>query len=89
MNQKKSQPNGPGTEPGAGRRQRQGAGRGGLGSGGSCVCLRCGARQPHLQGMPCLEQRCPECGAALMREGSPRHRDALARRGEPVSSGRR
>lgn len=82
MNEKINQSTRPGVGLGAGRRHRLGGGRGGLGAGGDCVCLRCGSRSPHLQGMPCLEQRCPECGAALMREGSPRHQEALARRGQ-------
>ncbi|MCR4410187.1 MAG: ferredoxin [Candidatus Saccharicenans sp.] len=45
-------------------------GRHGLGPGGYCVCPKCGHRQEHRAGIPCLEERCPKCGTALVREGS-------------------
>ncbi len=51
-----------------------------LGRDGSCVCVACGHRQPHRQGVPCREERCPECGKAMLREGSPHHQQVLARR---------
>lgn len=39
------------------------------GSGtGSCVCTKCGHREAHERGVPCLQKRCPKCGAALTRE---------------------
>ncbi|MGD8439620.1 MAG: hypothetical protein PVG53_03730 [Holophagae bacterium] len=61
--------------PGAGR------GRGGgMGAGGACLCPKCNRRFPHRQGVPCLDERCPECGSALIREGSPHHQDMMARR---------
>ncbi|HSL18720.1 MAG TPA: hypothetical protein VLB51_12510 [Methylomirabilota bacterium] len=63
---------------------RGGGGRGqggGLGSGGVCLCPKCGHRAPHLPGNPCLDQRCPECGSALVREGSPTHQKITERRG--------
>jgi hypothetical protein len=46
---------------------------GGMGSGGSCVCLGCGATKPHEAGRPCQEERCPKCGKAMVREGSEHH----------------
>ncbi len=71
-------PRGDGTGPmgggaGTGRGLGRGGGRGrmggfGLGPGGNCVCPRCGATVPHRQGVPCTQQRCPECGAAMTRE---------------------
>ncbi len=51
-----------------------------MGSGGFCVCVACGTRVPHRQGVPCREERCPSCGKAMLREGSPHHRDVLARK---------
>lgn len=51
-----------------------------LGRGGSCVCVRCGTKIPHESGVPCRTQRCPACGATLLREGSEHHRSALERR---------
>ena len=50
------------------RRQapRGGLGRMGgfaLGPSGSCVCPRCGYKEPHTTGLPCYMRRCPRCGA--------------------------
>jgi len=69
---------------GAGRDTGTGAGRGcgGLGAGGFCLCPKCGRRFPHQRGVPCLEERCHECGAALVREGSAHHQEITARRGD-------
>lgn len=53
---------------------------GGLGAGGNCVCPKCGQSFPHHPGVPCMEQRCPDCGAALLREGSPHHEQVMHRR---------
>jgi hypothetical protein len=65
---------------------RRGTGGGGMGAAGSCVCPKCDGRFPHQPGMPCMEERCPECGVALVREGSPHHQQILARR-LPVAGG--
>jgi predicted Fe-Mo cluster-binding NifX family protein len=57
----------------------QGQGRGGRGLGrmggpkaagpaGECVCPQCGHKEPHMRGIPCIEQQCPMCGAAMARE---------------------
>ncbi len=57
--------------PGCGgkRRGRFRGGRGaGGGPGGSCVCPRCGRREPHARGTPCAATSCPECGTAMRRE---------------------
>ena len=59
---------------------RPGGPGGGMGAGGACICPKCGQRQPHRPGVPCLEERCPECGVALIREGSPHHQDIEQRR---------
>ncbi|MBD3224702.1 MAG: ferredoxin [Caldithrix sp.] len=45
-----------------------------MGSGGRCLCPRCAYTKNHERGRPCQDQRCPECGAKLLREGSYHHR---------------
>jgi len=42
----------------------------GLGPDGSCVCPKCGERISHQQGVACEEEKCPKCGAKMLREGS-------------------
>ena len=54
----------PGCGGGRRRRFRGGSGRGG---GGSCLCPACGHAVPHARGVPCVEVRCPRCGAAMTR----------------------
>lgn len=44
---------------------------------GACVCLRCGYHEPYRPGVACRTERCPECGATTVREGSPQYRDYL------------
>ncbi len=58
---------------GGGSGKGQGAAR--MGSGGFCICPKCGHKQEHRPGGPCLEERCSECGTAMVREGSPHHRE--------------
>jgi len=36
--------------------------------GGFCVCPQCGKKEPHQQGVPCFQRKCPECGANMIRE---------------------
>ena len=58
---------------GQGMRKGQGAGGGtgrcGGGGAGVCICPKCGQRSPHNAGVPCLQERCPSCGTAMVREG--------------------
>ncbi len=62
-----------------------------MGIGGRCVCPKCGEMIPHQRGIPCQEERCPACGAKLLREGSYHHRlfkekQAKKRRNMPDTS---
>jgi hypothetical protein len=46
-----------------------------MGTGGFCICTKCGERSLHQKGIPrfgipCFEVRCPKCGAKMVREGS-------------------
>lgn len=50
-----------------------------MGSGGACHCPKCDYRTPHKQGVPCQDEKCPECGAKLIREGS-YHDDLLKKK---------
>lgn len=68
--------NGPQTGRGAGggggRGMGAGQGRGrmgglGLGSGGDCICTACKKRIPHERGVPCMQRKCPACGAPMTR----------------------
>lgn len=53
----------------------QGGGRGGgrmggpyaAGPGGECVCPKCGRKTAHTAGQPCNQQKCPDCGATMVR----------------------
>lgn len=65
----------PGGGPGQGRGQGQGRGksmnqgnRPGAGPVGNCLCPYCGATAPHQRGVPCYEQKCPQCGQPMRRE---------------------
>lgn len=54
--------------------------KGKMGAGGYCVCLKCGYRKLHEAGVPCMEQKCPQCGKALMREGSEHYKLAVEKK---------
>ena len=40
----------------------------GKGPGGNCMCPDCGHTVPHERGTPCLELKCPRCGAYMTRQ---------------------
>jgi hypothetical protein len=68
-------PAGQGPRTGRGGGMGQGKGRGrmggnrpGAGPAGNCLCPSCGAKVPHTRATPCFEQKCPKCGAYLVRE---------------------
>lgn len=44
-----------------------------MGPGGQCVCPHCGGRLPHRRGRHCQNERCPDCGTKMLREGSQRY----------------
>lgn len=44
-----------------------------MGIGGHCVCPKCGGRIEHERNLPCDQERCPQCGAKMLREGSHHH----------------
>lgn len=57
---------------GGGQGRGSGGGRGrmggkGLGPAGTCVCPSCGAKVPHMRGIPCYKMSCPKCGTKMTR----------------------
>ena len=57
--------------------QGKGLGRGGgqgrnkgrrYGTGGYCVCAKCGEKVSHQQGIKCTTVKCPKCGHTMVRE---------------------
>jgi predicted Fe-Mo cluster-binding NifX family protein len=57
-------PRGPGGGQGRGRKGGPLAG----GPVGTCLCPKCGHREPHERGVPCVQRKCPKCGTAMTRE---------------------
>ena len=64
-------PRGPGGGQGKGQ-SGQGRGRKGGplagGPAGTCLCPKCGHRESHERGVPCVQRKCPKCGTAMTRE---------------------
>lgn len=58
---------------------------GGMGSGGNCTCPKCGFVAPHNSGVPCRQEKCPKCGAKMMREGSYHHEQLLKKKKQKES----
>ena len=59
--------------PGSGQGFGRGGGRGhnkdgAFGTGGFCVCAKCGEKMLHEQGVKCTTVRCPQCGHSMVRE---------------------
>jgi hypothetical protein len=61
---------GDGQGAGQGRRPRRGLGGGpkAAGPGGNCVCPNCGKKITHKAGVPCYEEKCPDCGTQMIRD---------------------
>lgn len=50
-------------------KERQGKNKGGaFGPGGYCLCVKCGEKVPHQQGVKCTTRKCPVCGHTMVRE---------------------
>jgi hypothetical protein len=59
----------PGGGQGLGRGGGRGRNKGGaFGTGGFCVCAKCGEKVPHQQGVKCTTLKCPQCGHTMIRE---------------------
>ena len=56
---------GMGRMSGAGGRGRMGGV--GAGPGGVCKCPKCGYEEPQIRGVPCMNKKCPKCGANMIR----------------------
>lgn len=71
MNMGQGQGSGPGTGKGQGSGPGTGQGRnkgGSYGTGGFCICTKCGEKIPHRRGVKCTTLKCPECGHTMIRE---------------------
>jgi len=38
-----------------------------------CICVHCNTKIPHVRGIPCRENKCPNCGRTMFKEGSYHH----------------
>jgi predicted Fe-Mo cluster-binding NifX family protein len=71
------------TNRGGGGRGMGGRGQGGQGrcrqrppaaggardtAAGACVCTQCGYSEAHERGNPCMQKKCPQCGAVMSRQ---------------------
>ncbi len=63
-----SNANRPGRGLGGGQGRGRQSGGYGLGPGGHCICPQCKTRIEHKRGVPCYQEECPECGAAMVRD---------------------
>jgi len=42
-------------------------------AGEYCICVKCNTRMPHRRGVPCRDNKCPNCGRTMFREGGYHH----------------
>lgn len=40
-----------------------------IGDRGYCICTKCGEKIPHQAGIPCREEKCPQCSAKMVVKG--------------------
>lgn len=67
-----------GNKGGGGGRGGGGRGRGGgMGAVGNCICVKCGYAAIKKPGIPCMQEKCPNCGGVLMREGGSHYQQAV------------
>ena len=59
-----------GSGPGQGRNSG-----GSYGTGGFCICAKCGEKTAHVRGVKCTTIKCPECGHTMIREELLRDRE--------------
>jgi len=64
---------GRGLRRGEGRGLGRGSGHGrnlggAYGTGGYCVCAKCGTKVPHERGIKCTTIKCPNCNHVMIRE---------------------
>ncbi len=48
----------------------------------SCICVHCDTRIPHVKGKPCRENKCPQCGKIMLRQGGYHHQLYLLKQKE-------
>jgi ribosomal protein L40E len=51
-----------------------------LGPTGYCICPKCGFRKGHYPNVPCQAEKCPKCGAKLLREEGEHYKKILEKR---------
>lgn len=52
----------------------------GLGNRGNCICPKCSYKIEHQPGNPCKQQKCPQCGSGMLREGGHHHQLLLEKK---------
>lgn len=59
---------GAGQDKGLGKGISRGKNKGGaFGTGGNCICVKCGTKVSHQQGIKCTTLKCPDCGHSMIR----------------------
>ena len=56
---------------------QKGSGSGGMGARGDCTCVKCGYSIPKKPGTPCMQEKCPHCGAVLLRKDGRHYSNAI------------
>ena len=59
---------GRGAGQGGGDARGQGPGKEAYTKAGSCVCPECGKTVPHRWGIPCADEKCPDCNVRMIRK---------------------